>query len=116
MNKKVKKCIDDSIFWASLVTISSAFSMKVGHRKWHPELTPISWNQMIEAIPLFIGIGILTFLIVFTWKYFSYNEIQYCMHCKSVVPKTKSNLCPTCKHPTEKLEGFFDRHPKLKKK
>ena len=72
-------------------------------------------------IPIGILIGIVG--IFFVWSGFanrnkvSPNEVLICPKCNEPFHSkdVPDGLCPTCRNALEKLRGYYDRHPRLRK-
>jgi predicted amidophosphoribosyltransferase len=62
------------------------------------------------------GIGVLMIVGAFRGKKRS-EPITVCPHCETALPlaEARDGMCPRCGTPMEPLEGFYARHPELKK-
>ena len=62
--------------------------------------------------------GIYTFYRTLKNEADEIDDVRKCLKCLSTyhVSELKDNICPACKIETEKLKGFFDRHPEIENK
>jgi hypothetical protein len=68
------------------------------------------------GITLF-GLGIYTFYRTAKSKVDEMDDVRKCTQCLNTFKMSdlKDSICPECNIETEKLKGFFERHPELKK-
>lgn len=78
------------------------------------------WDQSAYNIPLGIGIsllGLAMLLLSCRKGQRDYKKVFICPHCETALPlaEARDGMCPRCGTPMEPLEGFYERHPELKK-
>lgn len=83
------------------------------------------WYLQGFKVPRSVGVMLISFgcilmaVGIFKKKMISaYDTIMKCPECLKVYRETEAinNKCPNCGYELEPLEGFFERHPSIKKR
>jgi len=91
----------------------------VGFSKFNPNLRPKTVNEVVAEWPELLVMGCVIFMITWWWQA-SKKEQRYviCPSCLEPYEKEENlnQFCKKCHGLVEDLDGFYERHPELRKK
>lgn len=119
--KTVKKALAFSFVLAFCLEIVFIITLKIGIRKYYLYLDPMDWSELYIKLPRLALLGIGFFIIAFFLELHEKKEDRSFLICERCLNlyyyyQVENGVCPDCSGKVEKLKGFYDRHPKLKRR
>jgi anaerobic ribonucleoside-triphosphate reductase len=113
-----KEKIGLSIFVASFGTIIDVLYQKIGgHASGGRFSHPHTWPELKENVPEFICLFFVIFAGMAIYQFAGKKTDVICPKCEESFETSdiKNSLCPKCGTQAERLKGFYERHPNLRK-
>ena len=119
--KVVKKSVAFSSLLSLFFVIVIVICLKLGIDRWKTYDDPMTWSELYLKLPHIVFFGIGLFVIFFFAALHNKeggSSYFVCTRCLNVYYhyQIKKDECPDCCSKVEKMAGFYDRHPELKKK
>lgn len=83
-----------ALTWAGIVLFITGVATKIGYSKYKKEIDPISSIEFLMALPLLLGLSIITYYVVNSYyRSRRIDNLRFCLKCQKTYQDQNQEKC-----------------------